>query len=537
MGQTQKLRARLSGCSVLCIIAFVCATKISAQSRPSLGQNSHHAGTNAPPAERPDVVRFRRRVETALGAPGPDKGFWGVLVTDATTGEVLYARNEGNYFAPASNAKLFTTALALATLGPNHRTRTTLAASGAIDGSGVLNGDLVLTGSGDANLSNRVFPYEKRPERKGPPEKALADFADAVAARGVKEITGNVVVDDSLFQPERFPSGWAIDDMQWSYGGAVSAIVFNDNTFTIELWPGDREGDPARYDAGLASDYYTVENSVLTTARGTAEQLKVTRDPGSMLIRMTGTLPAGSNPRILSLAVEQPAEYAATLLTHLLVLRGVKTEGAARTRHFGDPPLPVSPDQTVLLDRISVPLSDDVRLTNKESENIHAELMLLLAAHEKTGATTYEDALKFATGFYTSAGIAESDIVLSDGSGLSRKDMVTPRAIVQILRYATSQPWADLYRLSLPVAGEDGTLSGRMKNTPAAGRVFAKTGTIGHVNALSGYATTLSGAHLIFSIVGNNNNLKAQAADAVLDAIANAMVEELGPATEKKRKK
>ena len=115
--------------------------------------------------------------------------------------------------------------------------------------------------------------------------------------------------------------------------------------------------------------------------------------------------------------------------------------------------------------------------------------------------------------------------------------MVTPRAIVQILRYAASQPWAELYRSSLPVAGEDGTLAGRMKNTPADGRVFAKTGTIGHVNALSGYATTLSGAHLIFSIVGNNNNLKAQAADAVLDAIANAMVEELEPAAEKKRKK
>jgi D-alanyl-D-alanine carboxypeptidase/D-alanyl-D-alanine-endopeptidase (penicillin-binding protein 4) len=476
-------------------------------------------------------------LETALAASGPDKGFWGVLVTDATTGEVLYARNDENYFAPASNAKLFTTALALATLGPNHRVHTTVAASGTIDANGLMSGDLVLTGSGDANLSNRIFPYEKRPERKGPPEKALSEFADAVAAHGIKEISGNVVVDDSLFQPERFPSGWAIDDMQWSYGGAVSANVVNDNTFTIELWPGDREGDPARFDAGLASDYYTVENAVLTTARGTAEQLKVTREPGSLLIRMTGTVPAGSNPRVLSLAIERPAEYTARLLTHLLAQRGVRTDGTSRAQHFGDPPISASPMQTILADRISVPLSDDVRLTNKESENIHAELMLLLAAHEKAGANTYEDAIKFATGFYTSAGIAENDIVLTDGSGLSRKDMVTPRAIVQILRYAAAQPWADLYRSSLPVAGEDGTLSGRMKNTAAAGRIFAKTGTIGHVNALSGYATTLAGTHLIFSIVGNNNNLKAQAADTVLDAIAVAMVEELGPTPVKKQKK
>jgi serine-type D-Ala-D-Ala carboxypeptidase/endopeptidase (penicillin-binding protein 4) len=537
MRLTRRPSTRLLGCSVLSIAAFVCTATSSAQSRPSLGQNSQRAAPAAHSPERPDVARFSRRLEMSLAAPGPDKGFWGVLVTDAATGEVLYARNDGNYFAPASNAKLFTTALALATLGPNHRTHTTLTTSGTIDGNGVLNGDLVLTGSADANLSNRIFPYEKRPERKGPPEKALAEFADAVAARGIKEITGNIVVDDSLFQPERFPSGWAIDDMQWSYGGAVSAIVVNDNTFTIELWPGDREGEPARYDAGLATDFYTIENSVRTTARGTEEKLAVTRDPGSRLVWMTGTVPAGENRRVLTLAVEQPAEYVATLLGHLLALRGVKTDGATRARHFGDPPLPVSPDHAVLLDRTSVPLSDDVRLTNKESENIHAELLLLLAAHEKTGATTYEDALKFATGFYTSAGIDGSDLVLSDGSGLSRKDMVTPRAIVQILRYAASQPWAESYRSSLPVAAEDGTLAARMKNTAAAGRVFAKTGTIGHVNALSGYATTLSGAHLIFSIVGNNNNLKAQAADAVLDAIAVAMVEELEPAAEMKRKK
>jgi D-alanyl-D-alanine carboxypeptidase/D-alanyl-D-alanine-endopeptidase (penicillin-binding protein 4) len=204
-------------------------------------------------------------------------------------------------------------------------------------------------------------------------------------------------------------------------------------------------------------------------------------------------------------------------------------DGAARARHAGDPPLAGGPSQTVFIDRVSVPFAEDIRLTDKESENIHAELLLLLAAHEKTGATNYEDALKFASGFYASAGISDGDMVLSDGSGLSRKDLVTPRAMVQILRYAASQPWADLYRSSLPVAGEDGTLAGRMKNTPAAGRVFAKTGTIGHVNALSGYATTLSGAHLIFSIVGNNNTLKAQVADAVLDGIAVAMVEELGP--------
>ena len=154
--------------------------------------------------------------------------------------------------------------------------------------------------------------------------------------------------------------------------------------------------------------------------------------------------------------------------------------------------------------------------------------MLLLAAHERTGAVSYDDAMKFAAGFFSTAGIAPGDVSLNDGSGLSRKDLVTPRALVQILRFAASQPWGELYRASLPEAGEDGTLAERMKNTPAAGRVFAKTGTIGHTNNVAGYATTVKGGHLIFAIMGNNNNLHAADANRVLDAITIAMVEELG---------
>jgi D-alanyl-D-alanine carboxypeptidase/D-alanyl-D-alanine-endopeptidase (penicillin-binding protein 4) len=191
----------------------------------------------------------------------------------------------------------------------------------------------------------------------------------------------------------------------------------------------------------------------------------------------------------------------------------------------------------VLAEHTSVPLSDEVRLTNKNSENLHAELLLLLAAHEKAGASDYEEALKFASDFFRTAGIADGDVVLSDGSGLSRKDLVTPRAVVQLLRYAAAQPWGELYRSTLPVAGEDGTLSDRMKNTPAAARVFAKTGTIGHGNALSGYATTLHGERLLFSILGNNNNLHAQDANKVIDAICVAMVEELGPASQTNKRK
>lgn len=429
---------------------------------------------------------------------------------------------------PASNAKLFTTALALATLGSDYRVRTTVASNSTIDAKGVLGGDLVLIGRGDANLSNRKFPFGKKEERDGPPEKVLAEFASAVASRGVKEITGDVIADDSFFQHEKFPSGWLVDDILWSYGAAVSAIAVNDNTFTLDVRPGAQEGDPARSDAGLAADFYTVENTVVTSARGTVEKLALARDPGSHLLHLSGTIPVDAPTRRMTIAIEEPAEYAASLLGHLLEARGIKVDGHPRARHTPEPGVTPAPLQTILAERNSVPLSDEVRLTNKNSENLHAELLLLLSAHEKVGAQNYEDALNLASNFYRSAGIADGDVVLSDGSGLSRKDLVTPRAVVQLLRYAAGQPWGELYRSTLPVAGEDGTLSDRMKNTPADNKIFAKTGTIGHGNALSGYATTLHGERIAFSILGNNNNMHAQDANKVIDAICLAMVEELG---------
>ena len=478
------------------------------------------------------MVRFRKRVEAALNSTGADKGVWGVLVTDVATGRVLYALHPDSYFAPASDAKLFTTAVALAAVGPDFRVRTTIGTTGTLGSDGVLNGELILIGGGDANLSNRKFPYEKKVERDGPPEKALAELADAVVAHGVKQVAGDVIADDSLFALERFPSGWTIDDMVWSYGAPVSAIAINDNSFTLEVHPGGKEGDLAALALEPALDFYMIQNTVRTGASGSEEKLAISREPGSRTFRLSGAIPRGAEPRKLLLAIEEPAEYAAALFARLLEARGVQIYGAVRARHApaASPPDPPSMLPTILAEHTSPPLGEDVLATNKMSLNLHAELLLRLAAYQKAGATTAEDALKFAADFLTKAGIADGDVVMSDASGLSRKDLVTPRAVVQILRFAASQPWGEIYRSSLPVAGGDGTLSDRMKNTAAEGRVFAKTGTVEHVHTLSGYATSARGAHLVFSILENNDHLHAQAANAAIDAIAVAMVEELGPA-------
>jgi D-alanyl-D-alanine carboxypeptidase/D-alanyl-D-alanine-endopeptidase (penicillin-binding protein 4) len=537
---TRRVRMRIIGCALIAgaLLPLSSAAHAQSQRPPVKPSRRVPVASKGKTSERADVARFHTRVEAALTSPGPDKALWGLLVNDAATGEVLYARNADSLFTPASDAKLFTTALALATLGPDHRVRTTIATAGTLDENGKLQGDLVLIGRGDANLSNRQFPFGKKLLREGPPEKVLAELADAVVARGVKHIEGDVVADDGMFKAERFPSGWTMDDVLWSYGAAVSAITLNDNVFTLELRPGESEGAPATIEIQPPTDFYAIQNSVRTAARPSEEKLAVVREPGSRVIRVSGTMPAGAAPRHLDIAIEEPAEYSAALLAHLLEERGVQINGITRARHSLDSATAESEPRaaTVLAEHMSPSLADDIRLVNKASINLHAELLLLLAAHEKAAAFSREDAINFANDFFKTAGITDKTVILEDGSGLSRHDLVTPRAFVQLLTYAAAQPWGELYRSTLPIAGEDGTLSDRMKGTPAAGHVFAKTGTIEHVNTLSGYATTERGAHLIFSILGNNSDSHAHEAEAVIDSIVVAMVQELGPAPAQGRK-
>src|SRR5580700_4934609 len=479
---------------------------------------------------RSDVARFSERVQAALVSTGNDKAFWGVLITDADTGEVLYSVNAGHYFMPASNAKLFTTAMALATLGPDFRIRTTVESLAEPDSSGHLQGDLVLVGRGDANLSSRVIPFVEHPERNGPPEKALADLADQVVKSGIKEISGDVVADDSYFVPERYPPGWGIDDAVWSYGAAVSALAINDNYVSVILRPGATPGAPLVYSAAPWPGIYEFRNDALTSAAGTEPKLRLERDPDSQIFRLTGTLPLDAPARELQLAVTQPAENAAAVLMQLLQARGVRVEGHSRARHGDRNAQPqTAPPMHVLAEHSSPALLQDVRLTNKLSMNLHAELLLRVAAREKGAAMTMEDAVAFATAFRQGIGIDPDEVQLTDGSGLSRGDLVTPQSVVRLLSYAARQPWGADFMASLPVAGRDGTLENRMRSTAAAGQVHAKTGLVEHVNSLSGYATTRRGAHLIFAIFGNNTGTHGIDGANVVDSICVAMVEDLGP--------
>jgi D-alanyl-D-alanine carboxypeptidase/D-alanyl-D-alanine-endopeptidase (penicillin-binding protein 4) len=501
------------------VLPHVVQAQTSALGREPL----RHVKAATAPNDSVAAKRFAERADRLLDSGVAGQGSWGILIVDAESGETLYQRNSDKYFVPASNMKLLTTALALATLGPDYRFRTTVETRGVISPDGTLSGDLILVGRGDPNLSNRKFPFQDREEFSGAPDRALAEMADTIVGRGVKAISGDIIGDDSYFPPDRYPGGWEIDDMVWEFGAAISAIATNDNTVKLTLTPGLNAGDTVQAELSSATPDFVVENRVGTSAADAKPDLRLNREPGSHVVIVTGTLPARHAPRILVLAIEEPAQHAAALLKNLLQQRGVAVGGAARARHEtlerSDPPI-------ILAEHQSVPLSDSVKLVNKISQNLHAEMYLRAAARQSGPWNTPEDLAKFPAGFYTQAGIADGDIIQTDGSGLSRHDLVTPRALAAVLLYAQKQPWFDVYFASLPVAGVDGTLEDRMKNTAAVGRIHAKSGSLEHVRARSGYADTAGGRRMIFSFLGNNQAGKSHEATDVLDGLCVAMLED-----------
>ena len=511
---------------VMCLCAV--APGVRAQNNQGREQGCRAAKHDAKSEDRSSrraaaAAHFASRAEALLDAGPSSKGDWGLLIVDAQTGETLSEKNADHYFVPASNMKLFTTALALAKLGPDYKFHTTLETRGAISPEGKLSGDVALVGRGDPNLSNRKFPFDLKEEFDGPSEKVLAELADALVARGVKEIAGDVVGDDSYFPRERYPNGWEIGDMVWEYGAAISAIVVDDNTVALTLTPGEKMGDPVLATVAPLTPDFSLENDVTTSAADVKSDLTLTREPGANLVVVRGTLPAKSAPRKLVLAIEEPAQHAASLLASLLADRGVKVDGKTRAVHAAETD---TTPRIILAEHVSVPLGDSVKLVNKISQNLHTEMLLRTAARQNGLWITPEDMLKTPQDFYAAAGIAPDDVIQTDGSGLSRHDLVTPRAIVTLLKYAQGQTWFAPYYASLPVAGIDGSLQDRMKGTVAAGRIHAKTGSVEHVRTLSGFAETPSGRRLIFSFLSNNQGGKNHEAADALNGLCVAMIEE-----------
>ncbi len=488
------------------------------------------------------------------------RAHWGVSVV-RMDGTPVFGLNDGQLFQPASNAKLFITAASMALLPLEERLKTDVIGSGFYRDGGVFEGDLVLRGVGDANFSGRPVPFVRVPAGQKAPHRDelryIDELADKVKAAGITQVKGNVVGDDSLFPNDPYPADWSIDDAPWYYGAPINALMIADNAFNLKIVPAASAGIAPAAVMDPALPFYTVEMHATTTAKGGESALDIQRDMGSRVIRVYGTIAVGQPPYAQDMSIAEPAEYSAAALKAALESRGITVTGTATakhtefyetafTRHSVEPLASLAPngtramllklplsscqdcgagwDSRVLAEHAGPRWGDDITITNKTSENQHAEVFLRQLGLYITGRGTSVQGERVVRTFLTkTAGIDPDDFLFFDGSGLSGHDLVTPRAATRLLAYGATQPWGAEWKNSFPVGGEDGTLRARFPAAPLKDHVFAKTGTLSEARGLSGYVDCASGQTLIFSIFVNAHTPRTSDDQKAMDRIVAAI--------------
>ena len=447
------------------------------------------------PARAKDAMQAQ--VEAVLKEAGPGTR-WGMVVTDLDGTEIVAINPEGR-FVPASNTKLFTTAAAFWTYSaleldePDQAART----SAYLIPQGKRPPDVVLIGRGDARLSSA----------KDCKIDCLATLADAIAAKTRK--VGNVVGDDSAFEDQRWSPGMSWNNIQNDDGTGVSALSLDKNEAEMRVVPAAKAALPA---VPVVSPYFSLTN-LAQTSDGPASTITFVRMPGSRAVTVMGTIPVTVAEKKLALGIDDPADYTAWTFAAMLRARGVKVFGKAGKQAAGSVDVATAAalafamaadDQPVLL---PPPLIEDLSIINKQSQNLHAELLLRRIGARSGGLGargSIEGGQKVITAMLTQAGLTPHQFSFSDGSGMSTYNRVASRGVVTFLRWTRAQPWGARFQATLPIGGTDGTLSRRFKGTALEGRIFAKTGTLNATNALAGYFTGASGKTLIFAAYAND---------------------------------
>ena len=431
----------------------------------------------------------------------------GVHVVDLDTGETVYAWNPDEQRIVASNTKLFTTAAALDAFGPGYFHETRLVARGEVRG-GVLEGDLGVVGDGDPNISGRHYD--------GDPYAVFRQWARALAERGVKRVAGDIYLDHGLFAPPEVHPDWPRDQLTSWYEAPVDALSFSDNCVLVRVWPGRQAGRPALVETVPPAPVFSVVNNATTSAERRRHHVNVARQ-GNVLT-VSGRMWQGSGPLETWVTVPDPAEYFGLALEDALAEEGIEVTGRPHKveRLPGD-----------VWERVAVHRTDlltSVMVTNKRSQNFYAESLLKLLAAKRCGEGSWREGVRAVEEFLETVGIPRGSYKMADGSGMSRGNRFTPRQVTRLLRHMFFHPTGREFAQSMPYGGEEvGSWDKRLATPPYRGNVFAKTGTLSDVSALSGYAKAVSGKAYAFSILCN----RAGVADAkrFQDRIVMALVD------------
>jgi D-alanyl-D-alanine carboxypeptidase/D-alanyl-D-alanine-endopeptidase (penicillin-binding protein 4) len=507
----------------------------------------------APPVTLADL---QQQLSNHVAHPRFSAASWGVKVVSLDSGRTLFEQNAGKLFSPASNCKLYTVALGLDELGGDYRIRTSLYAASKPDRSGALKSDLIVYGRGDPTINARL--------NGGDIFRALQPLIAALTNAGVKRIDGDLVGDESFIHGPPYGSGWAWDDMNYYYGAEISALTLNDNTLQVVARPGMSNGAPCQLSLVPATSYVILSNRTQTVASGRRD-VNFYRPIEENIIYVTGQMPLEATNYTDDVTMHNPAGMFVAFFREALARNGVKVSGQTRTVSWLDRQVqPLNVDQLIELGGVlSLPMRDIAREVQKPSQNLYTDLVLAhIGALAQTDAKsssittarsgakpsttnaesrslgggaakvnlpqlgrqeTSEDAgIRQMREFLAKAGVARGDFHFEEGSGLSRNNLTTPNATVALLQFMSKHAEADAYLKALPIAGVDGTLRNRMKNTPAANNVRAKTGTLRWANSISGYVTTAAGERLVFSIMLNRYSASdtEHSARAEIDKIA-----------------
>ena len=459
------------------------------------------------------ATQLQRDIETILTAPTLTRSYWGVLVKCAKNNDTLYSLNAGKLLMPGSTIKIVTLAAAAERLGWDYVYDTRLVAAGSID-AGVLNGDLLVVGSGDPSIV----------DADGAAAGIFAGWADTLKSGGVHAITGRIIGDDNAFDDEALGPGWAWDDLQGRDATGVSGLQYNENVVQATIAPGAAIGAPAIVMLTPAGSHLDLDSQITTAGAGAVPSIAARRSPGSSRLELHGSIPLVSEPIVRVVSVNNPTLFFVTALRNALTAQGIEVRGAAvDVDDLRDAPSPAS--GTVLVIHHSPPLSELATRLMKDSVNLYAET-LLKTIGVASGAATFEGGRVAAAVTLQPWGVVPAGVIQVDGSGLSRYNYVTPETLVTVLMHIDrNDGMREPFEGSLPVAGRDGTLAARMKGTAAEGNARAKSGTLANVRSLAGYVTSADGEPLVFAIVANNFGTMPEVAIAAIDAIVVKLAE------------